>query len=440
MLRKIKLADGTIIEVAKNAALPQGASEVADDLGETISKAVEAATAPLKAQLEQLGKAKATSNMAGAPVGGAEGTPVEGTDIRVGKSAAEGTGINFVRMAKAMGASALAAKEGRSLSPVDVLNKWGYKDIAKAFTASVLTEGGSMVPENFSAEFIELLRNRTAVRALGARSLPLPNGNLSLGRQTGGATAYYAGEGMPITTSKPTTDKLKLSEKKLVALTPVSNDLIRNAAQSAEEFVKQDLIAAMSLREDLAFLSGDGTQDTPRGMLFQVAAAHKYNQATYTAPKAPTLQELRTEFAKAFGKLKTANIPMLNCGFIISPRTEQYLMQVQDGNGNAIFESELLAGKLRGKPVVVTNQIPENLGGGSDESKIYLADFSEAIIGESMALELLVDPNGSYEEGGQTKSGLSRDETPIRVIAKHDFGMRHDKALVVIEAVRWGAP
>lgn len=36
---------------------------------------------------------------------------------------------------------------------------------------------------------------RTVIRRLGARSVPLPNGNLTMPRMAGGATASYVGEG-----------------------------------------------------------------------------------------------------------------------------------------------------------------------------------------------------------------------------------------------------
>ena len=40
----------------------------------------------------------------------------------------------------------------------------------------------------------ELLSDRTIVRKLGARPVPLPNGNMTLPRVAGGATASYTGE------------------------------------------------------------------------------------------------------------------------------------------------------------------------------------------------------------------------------------------------------
>jgi HK97 family phage major capsid protein len=52
-----------------------------------------------------------------------------------------------------------------------------------------------LIPQNLHSEVIELLSDRTIVRKLGARPVPLPNGNMTLPRVAGGATASYTGEG-----------------------------------------------------------------------------------------------------------------------------------------------------------------------------------------------------------------------------------------------------
>jgi HK97 family phage major capsid protein len=362
------------------------------------------------------------------------------------KTADEGTGLRFVRMVKA---KAVAALDGGDVDTV--LRGWGYKHIAdhakqfvtqaKALGQSVFAEGGRMVPPEFSSEFIALLRNVTLIRRAGARSVPL-NGTLDMGRQNSAGQAFYVGENAPVTPSEQRLGSIVLSEKQLIALTALSNMLIRNASQSAEQFVLEDLRNVMALREDLAFLFGTGAQETPRGLTSLLASANQYN-ATAVAPKAPTLAELRVEFAKAIGTLKKGNIPMLTPHWLMAPRTEQFLMGVTDGNGNAVFESQMEAGRLRGLPYLVSNQIPENLGNtagtGSDFSRLMLVDTSQEVIGDGMQVEATVIPNGTYEEGGQTRSGVSRNQSVVRLVSTHDHNVRYDTCGVSI-AVQWGAP
>src|SRR5688572_11542748 len=79
----------------------------------------------------------------------------ERSDVVVGKSVAEGTGINIARYVMARYASQTTGR-----STVDVLKQRGYHDVAKALSASTFSDGGSLVHPAFASEFIELLRNK----------------------------------------------------------------------------------------------------------------------------------------------------------------------------------------------------------------------------------------------------------------------------------------
>ncbi|MEF0025391.1 phage major capsid protein, partial [Klebsiella pneumoniae] len=54
--------------------------------------------------------------------------------------------------------------------------------------------------------------------------------------------------------------------KTLIAMVPISNALIGRAGFNVEQLVLQDILTAISVREDKAFMRDDGTGDTPIGM------------------------------------------------------------------------------------------------------------------------------------------------------------------------------
>jgi hypothetical protein len=57
---------------------------------------------------------------------------------------------------------------------------------------------------------------------------------------------------------------------------------------------------------------------------------------------------------------------------------------------------------------------------------------------DSMSLELAVSREGSYvDSGGTTRSAFQSDQSIIRAIAEHDFQMRHDQSVAVIQRVLW---
>lgn len=305
--------------------------------------------------------------------------------------------------------------------------------LEKALQAGALTGGGVWIPEDLSREVIELLRNRTAVRALGARMIGMPQGTITISRLTAGSTAEYLGEGVAQRASQPSTDNLKLTYKKLRATVPLSNDLLRFEVFGADEIVRDDAVSSMRVKEDLQFIRGVGGENSPKGMLHWAAAANKFNANGTVNP-----QNVANDLGKAIQLLEEANIPFNRPGWIFSPRTKNFLMTQLDTNNNFLWRAELAAGRLFGYPFMVTQQIPNNLGGGMDESEVYLADFQELIIGESNDIEVRISDEAAYvDAGGTLVSALSRDETVIQLIARHDFGARHDEAIAVIQAVTW---
>lgn len=407
--------------------IEQVARTAAEAASKATSEAYEKRIADIEAKAAS--RAKASNNM-GDP------TDTEARSAITGKHASEGTGINFARFVKGMAMAKLQNKTFDQVAKELMAKGGGYEPVARALGTLTGSEGGFMVPPEFAAELIPLLRSRTVVRGAGAREVPLA-GSLTFNKQTGAGTAAYSGEGDVIAPSQQALGEVQLQEKELKALTVINNRLLQTASISADEFVRDDIVAVKARREDLAFLRGDGTAGTPRGIFNRMAAAHKF--ATTQSGAAATLAEVRSDAAKAIGKLTRADAPMLKPAWIFNPRAPEFLMGLTDGNGNAVFEAMLARGLWYGGfPYFTTTQIPTNLGGGSNESEVALVDFSEVIIGQG-DMSLDVFPNGTYEEGGVVKSGVSRNQTVIRLIEYHDLIMRHEESAALMTANKWGA-
>lgn len=392
--------------------------------------AAEAARAAVDDALAAHSK-KATSNASG--IESAGHATVKASDM---KDAAEGTGLNLARFVKAQ---AIAQMSGRTAT--QVLRGWGYANAAsqveKALSQSDFGAGGALVPDTFTAELIELLRAKTVVRRAGARTIPM-GASMSMPKQSGAGTAYYGpAENAAITASQQQLGTVQLQEKKLTALTAVSNDLIRNASVSAEQFVRDDLVAIMARREDLAFLRGTGAAGEPRGITNWAVSGNKFTQ---TASSPPTLAEVKADMAKLINKLEANDAPMQNVAYVFHPRVKNFLMGLTETTGASAFEPMLAQGRFYGGfPYFLTTQLPTNLGGSGNRTEIILCDFSEVIIGDSMTLTIEVFPNGSWANGGSVVSGISNDMTAVRAIAKHDLVVRHGESMAVITDSSYGA-
>lgn len=333
----------------------------------------------------------------------------------------------------------LAATKGiASLAAEFAAKRWGGADgeeIAKALSSSLGASGGFLVPQDMAADVIEFLRPASAVMQMNPRTIEMPHGSYTLPGIAAGATAAYVSENTDMTKTEQTFRDVKLIAKKLAALVPISNDMIRYPSASVDNLVKEDLAGAIAMRMDLAFIRGDGTQDTPRGLL-NYAKAVASNANYITANTTVSLANATTDLGKLRLAVRAANVAMRRPGWIMSTRTENYLMTVLTTVGVYAFREEMLGGKLWGYPYAVTTQIPENLGAGSD-SEVYFADFNEFIIGDAMALEISVFDGAAYYDGSAVVSGVSRDQTVIRAIVQHDTGIRQDAAAAVLNTVRW---
>ena len=66
---------------------------------------------------------------------------------------------------------------------------WDDENVVKALAAGDAVSGGFLIPEQYSADIIELLRAVAIVRKLNPIQIPMPMGTLTLPKMTGGATA-----------------------------------------------------------------------------------------------------------------------------------------------------------------------------------------------------------------------------------------------------------
>jgi HK97 family phage major capsid protein len=343
-------------------------------------------------------------------------------------------GILTAQFIRSIAAVAHLAKQGRPQSLGDFASKTYGKDapVTKALSASTFTEGGVLVPEEVAADIIPLLRPASAIYSLNPVIQPMASGVFSMPKLTGGAAADYVGENKNAPLTNTAWGSVRLTAKKLAALVPMSNDWSRRAVSSGDSVVRDDLVAAVSQRGDLAFIRGTGSQYSPEGLRTRAQAAN-----IIAANGTVNLANVTSDLGKLVLALANANVRMLRPGWLMSPRTWVYLSTVRDANGNFAFREEIAAGRLWGWPFKVTTQIPINLGGGTNESELYLADFADVVIGETETLEITTSSEAAYHDGSNVVAAFSMDQTVIRAIVEHDIGLRQDACVAVLTGVTW---
>ncbi|MDT3749750.1 phage major capsid protein [Pseudomonas kurunegalensis] len=331
----------------------------------------------------------------------------------------------------------LVQAQGNQHAAAEMAKTGGYgADVHMALSTVTPGAGGVLVPENFSASVIESLRPKSVVRSMGAVSLPLNNGNLTMPRVIGNTQVSYIGTEQDIAVTDMQFGDLKLSSKKAAAIVPISNDLLAYAGVNPriDGQVSNDLSTSMGLSEDLHFIRSVGSATLPKGLRYWAPAAN-----VLPAPAGETLQIVDRYLGGMMLRLEAANVDLNACGWLMAPRTLRWLQSLRDGNGNKAYP-EIDLGLLKGYKVALTTQIPTNLGAGGNESEIYFVNFADCYIGEDTNLAIAISTEASYKDAnGDTVSAFQRDQTLIRVISKHDFGPRHVESVSVGTGITWGA-
>lgn len=293
------------------------------------------------------------------------------------------------------------------------------------------TKGGFLVDTAYSSDFIDILRPRVVIRQMGARTVPMPDGNLTTRKKTAGTTASYVGERVPAPKTEATVGQITMSAKRLTALVPITNQLIRRASMNVQMMIRDDLVEGVSRKEDQQFLRGTGSATAPTGLRNLIAAGN-----VIAANATVNLANVTNDLGKLRLAVLNANIPMTQCGYIMSPRSLLFLENLRDANGNKAFP-EVAEGRLGMYPIGVTTSVPDNLGAGTNQSEIYFGDFAQFMIGDTEQIAIAASDVAAYDDGGTIRAAFSNDETVVRLIAEHDTQIRYDTAFAVLTAVTW---
>jgi HK97 family phage major capsid protein len=322
-----------------------------------------------------------------------------------------------------------------------VSNRFGDDIVARALNTGVTGEGGALIPQDFMADLIELLRASTVVRGSNPMEVGMPMGNLTIPRLAGGATASYQLELDDIATSQERVDDVNFVAKKLTAMVPVSNDLIRRAPIGVEEVVRDDLVQTIARREDLAFLRGDGTDKGPIGMRSLCLAANLITVTAMPATPGPgdALTAILAGTGAAILSLQNGMSRMLRPTWIMAPTVARFIAVARDQVGGFYFKDEMERGTFNGYPVRITQQIPTNLvmTTFTKASEIYFVDMADFVIADTYNVVVDASDVASYNPGAGMVSAFQRDQSVFRVIAEHDCNMRHLQSLAILLTQDW---
>ena len=303
----------------------------------------------------------------------------------------------------------------------------------KALSTIVPSDGGYLVPEVYANEIIEMLYPTTVIYSLGARRLGMSNGNLNIPKLKTGTRALFTGENRSIPKSAPKFGNLRLSAKKLTALIPMSNDLLRSTNFDNDVIVGQDITKQMALGVDYGALLGTGGEFQPLGII-KNKNVQNIDVTTLDAAYSSATGVLTAAFPNYLvASVLKNNVYADGLGFVFNTSVEQFLKAMRDDIGAFIFAKEMNENHtLVGYPYQSTNLLETANG----KTSIIFGNWNDLIIGEQGALEIVTSTEGSWtDESGQLVSAFENDQTLIRAIDNVDIGLRHDESFAVATKV-----
>lgn len=293
------------------------------------------------------------------------------------------------------------------LIPFEVLNR--------ALTSTGSDTGSSTVAtELMASDFIELLRNRSAVleRATIMQGLV---GNVAIPRQIGATTAAALSETGATTASDLALDQVTLSPRRVGAASAYSKQLLAQSSLDVESLIINDIVRQVALKIDAACIVGTGTNE-PTGLL----NATGVNIVSIGANGGPLTW---AHVVQMEALVEAANVDPENGAYVVNAKTNGYLKTKPKEAGTAVYLVE--DGIMNGYPVVVSNQMPSNLtkGTGTNLSALAFGNWSDVLIGFWGGIDITVDPYTAKSNG----------LVEIQADQFYDMALRHPESFSVIK-------
>lgn len=255
-------------------------------------------------------------------------------------------------------------------------------------------------------QYIGPLRDSLLVRSLGVRTLSGLVGNVSIPKYGTGLSAGWVTEGQALTETNMTFDSVTLTPHHVGGITEMSRQLIQQSAPAIEDLVRQDLSYAVAAEIDRAIIAGTGTAGEPLGLLGRTGSDGEVQIAAIPSDWADVLDI----------EQMLAAVNVNPTGWYTSPEVMTALRKILKAP-TAGSDYIATAGRIGDLPAASSNAAPA--------STAILGDFSQVLLGQWGAVEILVNP---YAEVPYRRGGVL-----VRAFSTIDVAVRHEEAFVVAQ-------
>lgn len=298
--------------------------------------------------------------------------------------------------------------------------------LARDYVAGTGTLGGfAVATQNMGGEFIQVLRNKSVVQALGARVLNLTN-PITIPRQAAAGSVNWVGETVAATLSTGNFEQLTLTPYGVAAFQQYSKQLLYTSNPSIDQIVQDDINQIIGIAVDKAALHGTGSGQ-PTGIAsttgIGTVSVAMLAAASLSSTLYPFLVSLETSVA-------TNNADAGAMAYLMNAKTRAACKITQ--KFPVVGSDQIWAGQRDGSGLVngyraeSTNQIATNLTTGTATTictAAFFGNWNDLLIGQfnGGASDITVDPFTLAVNG------------IVRIVARRwvDIGVRHAASFCV---------
>lgn len=258
--------------------------------------------------------------------------------------------------------------------------------------------------------FVDRLRSALVTGRLGATILDGLIGTIDIPKQTASSTAQWVGEEGDLTETDAAFDDVNLTPKTIGAMTSFSRRTLINAVPSVEQIVRADLSAVIANAIDLQAMTGNGSGNTPVGIVNAGAA-------TVDLSGGVTWEKV-LEFIATVQHADAAGAAM---GWALNAWAIKRLRATpRDDTASLDFIMESPTA-LAGFAAAMTSALPGDPNPSPAEAAtVIFGNWSDLLIGYWSGVDVLVNP---YESTAYAKGRVL-----VRAMRDCDVAVRHAEA------------
>jgi HK97 family phage major capsid protein len=311
----------------------------------------------------------------------------------------------------------LARRTGRTFAGIAVPDEVFLQERRTLLAGSTAAD---LVPNVHRADlFIDRLRSALVTERLGATVLDGLVGVIDVPKQTASSSAQWVAEDGSITETDAGFDDVTLAPKTVGAMTSYSRRTLLNASPSIEQILRNDLAAIIARAIDAKAMLGDGTGNTPTGIV------HVSGVTEITAGGALAWDEVLGFIAA----VETADALMGSLGWALNAHVVKKLRSTtkvtSDAGAGFVMDAP---GQLAGYAAAVTSALPgDPTTSPATAATMIFGDWSSLLVGYWSGVDILVNP---YETTAYAKGRVL-----VRAMRDVDVQVRHPESFAFADDV-----